>query len=398
LSSSNNAPSGRQRWILLSVFLLSTSINYLDRQTLANVAPHIMREFALTTRDYGYIVAAFSIAYAAAAPFAGWTVDRLGLTRGISLAILIWSLAGIATGLGSGLASLMICRSILGVAEAGGIPATGKAIRTLLPPEERAFGTSLNQAALSLGLILAPPLSVWIAEHYGWRSSFIVTGALGLLWIPLWWKLSPRTLRKPEPDPERVPKLAVSGRLWAYAIASALSLTLQSFWTNFTLLYLTTERRLDAQAAAWLAIFPPIFATAGGFAGGWLAYRLIRDGEHSIPARIRICLIASIIGIATAAIPWLPNASLAVAGISLSLFAVSAFSVNMYAIPLDAFGAGHAAFAISILTFCYGVMQALISPLFGEVIDRFGYAPICAATSLSLLASWTILRTTERSR
>jgi len=397
LNSSSNGLPGGQRWFLLSVFLLSTSINYLDRQTLANVAPYIMREFALSTREYGYIVAAFSIAYAAAAPFAGWTIDRLGLTRGVSLAILVWSVAGIATGLGTGLASLIVCRAVLGMAEAGGIPSTGKAIRTLLPAEERAFGTGLNQVALSLGLVLAPPLTVWIAELYGWRSSFIITGALGLLWLPLWWRVSPASLRQPEPSEERVTRLAISGKLWAYAIASALSLTLQSFWTNFTLLYLTQARGLSVQHAAWYSVFPPIFATAGGFAGGWLAWRLIRNGAPSIPARIRICLIASIAGLSTAAIPWMPSPSLAVGGIALSLFAVSAFSVNMYAIPLDAFGAGQAAFAISILTLCYGIMQAIISPLFGEVIDRAGYGPICLGTSLTLLAAWAILRSTENS-
>jgi ACS family hexuronate transporter-like MFS transporter len=184
--------------------------------------------------------------------------------------------------------------------------------------------------------------------------------------------------------------------LWAYGVASALSLTLQSFWTNFTLLYLTRERQLDPQTAAWYSAFPPIFATAGGFAGGWLAFRLIGRGQPSIPARIRICLFASIVGLATAAIPSLPTPLLATAGISLSLFAVSAFSVNMYAIPLDAFGAGQAAFAISILTLCYGIMQALISPLFGEIIDRSGYGPVCLATSLTLFAAWLILRLTER--
>jgi len=393
LSSPSNYPA--HRWTLLGVFLLSTTINYLDRQTLANVAPQIMAEFRLTTAEYGWILAAFSLTYAAAAPFAGLLIDGLGLTRGICLAIGVWSLAGIATGLGTGLASLIVFRAILGLAEAGGIPATGKAIRLFLPPAERALGTSLNQAALSLGLILAPPLAVWIARQAGWRAAFLVTGALGLLWIPLWLRMAPRAGGAGRSAPLDF-TLARDPRVWGFGLASALSLVLQSFWANFTFLYLTREAGAEPARAAWLATLPPLVATVGGFAGGARTWRLIRGGSPPFPARLRVCGQAAVAALVTAAIPWMPNALLATLAISAGLFAVSAFSVNMYAIPLDAYPAERAGFAISVLTFCYGVMQAVISPWFGAVIDRFGYAPICVGASLTPLAGWWLLRRLER--
>src|ERR1700674_1680713 len=151
------------RWLVIAIFFLSSSINYLDRQSLATLAPLFRAEFRLSNADYGWILAAFSITYAAAAPFAGLSIDRIGLNRGISLAIGLWSLAGIATGFTRGLTGVVACRAWLGLAEAGGIPAAGKAMHEYLAPEERALGNGLNQAAVFVGAMLAPPVATWLA-------------------------------------------------------------------------------------------------------------------------------------------------------------------------------------------------------------------------------------------
>ena len=119
----------RSRWLVLAIFVLSTAINYLDRATLATVAPAVKSEFHLSNAEYGWIVNAFMLTYMLSAPFAGMLVDRIGLDRAASLAVGVWSCAGIATGFSRGLAGLAGCRAVLGVAEAGGIPAAGKAIR-----------------------------------------------------------------------------------------------------------------------------------------------------------------------------------------------------------------------------------------------------------------------------
>jgi ACS family hexuronate transporter-like MFS transporter len=178
--------AARFRWLVLAVFVLSSAINYLDRQSLATLAPLIRAEFHLSNTQYGLILAAFSIAYMASAPFAGMLIDGIGLNRAISLAVGLWSCAGISTGFTRGLGGLVGCRAVLGVAESAGIPAAGKAIHQYLQPAERALGNAVNQAGVSLGLILAPPIATWLAMHGGWRQAFVVTGALGLAWIPLW--------------------------------------------------------------------------------------------------------------------------------------------------------------------------------------------------------------------
>ena len=385
-----------RRWFVLGVFVLSSAINYLDRQSLATLAPPLRDEFHLNYAQYGLIITAFSIAYAGCAPFAGLLIDRIGLHRAILLAVAVWSMAGIATGFTTGLAGLVVCRAVLGVAEAAGIPAAGKAIHQYLQPAERALGNALNQTGVSLGLVLAPPLATWIAVHRGWRAAFIVTGLLGILWIPLWhWTSRLASAVAPPKQPARDLGILGSARLWGFVAANALSMIGYSFWTNFTTPYLVDVHRLTLVEAAWYAWIPFAFAALGGFGGGWLSLRAIAGGMEAVAARTHVCLMAAIVSLATAAIPLLPSPLWSAAGISLSMFAVAAFSVNMYTMPLDTFGGARAAFAVSILVAAYGGIQALISPAFGAIIDHYGFAPVCRIVALAPLAAYGVLKWTE---
>jgi MFS transporter, ACS family, hexuronate transporter len=365
----------------------------LDRQTLATLAPVLRSELRLSNAEYGWIVSAFSITYAACAPFAGLMIDRIGLYRGITFAIGMWSLAGLSTGWVRGFGDLLLCRAMLGVAEAGGIPAAGKAIQQYLRPPERALGNSLNQGGVSLGLILAPPVATLLALQYGWRAAFMATAVLGFLWIPLW-----RAVGDPG-NPAAPNALGVNvlrdRRLWVFALANALSMVPYSLWTNWTTLHLVDVNRLSFVRAAWFAWLPPLFGALGGVAGGALSFRWMNAGMSALAARTRVCLLAAIACLITAVIPWAPTASLAVAGISVSFFSVAAFSVNMYSMPLDVFPAEHAAFAISLLVSAYGAMQAVTSPVLGAVVDRYGYTPVCIAASITPLAAVAILKWTE---
>lgn len=387
------ADAARFRWLVLAVFVLSSAINYLDRQTLAMLAPVLRAEFRLSNTEYGFILTAFSLTYAAGAPFAGAMIDRLGLNRGISLAVGLWSCAGIATGFTRGLGGLVGCRAVLGLAEAGGIPAAGKAIHQYLRPAERALGNAVNQAGVSLGLILAPPVATYLAVRAGWRQAFVFTGLLGLLWIPVWnWAARHAgSAAAPKLDARSSAEMLRDRRLWAFVAANALSMIGYSLWTNWTTLYLVEVHRLSLVEAAWYAWIPPVFAAGGGFAGGWLSLHWMDRGLAALPARFRVCVAASVISLATAAVPLAPNAAWASAGISLSIFAVSAFSVNMYTLPLDAFGGARAAFAVSILVASYGGVQAIVSPAFGKIIDLYGYAPLTMVAAFMPLAACAVL-------
>ena len=379
------------RWLVLAVFVLSTAINYLDRMSMATLAPLVRSEFHWSHADYGWIVAAFNLTYAASAPFAGMMVDRLGLNLAASLAVGLWSCAGIATGLTRGLTGLASCRSVLGMAEAAGIPAAGKAIHQYLRPAERALGNGLNQAGVSLGLVLAPPVATWLAVRWGWRQAFVVTGALGLLWIPLWnWTArlaGPPAVQKPEHGGVVILR---DRRLWVFVLANALSMVTYSLWTNWTTLYLVDVHRLTIAEAAWYAWIPPLFAALGGTAGGWLSLVWINRGLTPVRGRFRVCLVAAVLSIATAAIPASHSVAWTTAGISLSFLAVAAFSVNMYSLPLDVFGGARSAFAVSMLT-CSAGIAGLVSPAIGRIVDLHGYAPVTWIASTVLLAACGVL-------
>jgi ACS family hexuronate transporter-like MFS transporter len=390
----------RFRWLVLAVFVLSTAINYLDRQTLATLAPLLRAEFRLSNTQYGLILTAFSLTYAASAPFAGMLTDRIGLTRAIGLAVGLWSCAGIATGFTRGLGGLVGCRAVLGMAEAGGIPAAGKAIHQYLKPAERALGNAVNQAGVSLGMILAPPVATYVAVRAGWRAAFMVTGVLGLLWIPMWSWVARRAATAPAAPIETGAgvDLLRDRRLWAFVTANALSMIGYSLWSNWTTLYLVDTQHLTLVQAAWYAWIPPVFAAAGGLAGGWLSFRFVGRGVAPLGARFRVCLLASALSLATILVPLTPTAAWASAVISLSVFAVSAFSVNMYTMPLDAFGGPRAAFAVSILVGSYGAIQAVVSPVFGKVIDVYGYGPLALLAALTPFAACSVLWSTRSVR
>ncbi|MGE5646129.1 MAG: MFS transporter [Acidobacteriota bacterium] len=384
----------RFRWVVLGVFVLSGVLNYLDRQLLPALAPGLRGRLSLSNADYGLILAAFSIAYAVSAPLAGLFIDRVGLNRGISIVVALWSLAGMATGFAGGLAGLAACRAVLGLAQAGGIPAAGKAIARYLKPEERALGNAVSQIGLGVGAMLAPPVGIWLAGAHGWSAPFLVTGALGLLWIPLWSRVARAEPAKEDARGEKAQGL--DRRLWLIILANMLSMTVYTLWSNWTSVYLVQSQRMTLAATAPYAAVPPLFFNLGGLAGGWLSMRWMRRGAAALPARLRACLVSAVAMLATAAVPLMPGAWPATGAICFSAFWAAAMSVNLYTMPLDLWGAGRAAFAVSTLTAAYGAMQAAFSPAAGALIDRVGFPPVCAAVSVLPLVAYLALRPVGR--
>ncbi len=383
------------RWAAILVVTVSSFLNYLDRQLLPALAPTLQAEFGLSNAGYGLVLSAFSLTYAIAAPAAGWLVDRLGLVRGLVVVVALWSLAGMGTGLTAGLAGLLAARALLGLGQAGGVPASGKAVAVYLPPRERALGTATTQIGLSFGAIAAPLAASWIAGGWGWRAAFIATGALGFVWIPVWLAVARRIPAPAEPASRGggARDVMADRRLWGLVIATVLYMTLYSLWSNWTTVYLVEARGMAEQAAnrtfAWI---PPLAANAGGLFGGWLALRVMRRGAAVTAARMKVSAWCAALSVATAAVPWAPSTGAAVALISSSFFWVTAMSVNVYAMPLDLFGARRAALATAFLTGAYGLMQTFVSPLIGGAVDRFGFGPVCAVGAMLPLAAVAVLQ------
>lgn len=388
------------RWVAVGVFALANSLNFLDRQILAALAPQLMGEFGMTATGYGDVILAFSLSYALAAPLAGLFIDKVGLRVGSAVVVAFWSVAAVATGFVTSLKELILCRAALGVGEAGGIPATGKASAVYLVPRERALGSAVYQMGLTLGAMTAPVMAQYVARMYGWRAAFMVAGVLGFLWIPLWFKVERRA---PKTGEEATPKSAAAmdmvkdPRYWALLASNVLLMSVYSLWVNWTTVYLVREHGLTQQAANYqLAWIPPIFATAGGLFGGWLVFRMGKGVADVTAVRMRVIGLGCVMLLANAAVPLMGSPAAAVAVICLSFFACVAASVNIYALPLDLFGPGRAAFAVSGLTSAYGLLQGVFSAAVGRIVDGYGFGPVCVAVAVLPLGSWAVLQVALR--
>jgi len=394
--------SDRYRWVALFIFILAASLSFLDRQVLAALAPTLRAEFQLSNEEYGYVVSVFSITYALAAPLAGWFIDRVGLTIGTCVSVGVWSMVGAGTGLVGGFASLLACRGMLGVAESGGMPANGKAVAMYLRPQERALGAGFGQIGITIGVVAAPVLASGLAIRYGWRSAFVVAGLLGFLWIPLWlWvsRLIPARESGRVKSGEGIGIMLGDRRLWGLVIANMLCMTIYSLWMNWTTVFLVqTQGLTQEQANLRFAWIPPLFAALGGLLGGAMSIRFVGGGQNLPAARMKVVLVSGLCLLVTAATPHLASTWLATTVISWSVFWSVALSVNLYALPLDYFGAGRAASSVAALTFAYGFMQTILSPAAGYLIDNYSFAPVCAGVSVLPLAGWVVLKWTGRPR
>lgn len=392
--------SGHSRWVAVGLFCCFSLSNYLDRQLLPALAPEVRKEFGLSHTDYGWLLAVFSVSYALAAPIAGALVDRLGLTVGAALLLGAWNVVTLWTGVIATAPALFFARALLGALQAGGVPAAGKAVAHFLPVSERALGTACTQVGLSAGAILAPVVAGLMLPR-GWRWAFVMAGLAGLLWIPAWvWFTSKLGSAGSVSDSASASKASVlvDPRAWLLAVANVLYMSLYSLWSNWTSVFLVEQYRLPlAVANSRFAWVPPLAANLGGLAGGWLAMRWIGGGEAAEEVRYRVCRLAALLALTTALAPGMPTPAAATGFIALSFFAVTAMSVNVYALAMDVFGPTRAGLAVALLTSSYGWMQAIFSPVVGWAVEHFGFGGVCTvAAFLPLSATGLIGRTVKR--
>lgn len=386
--------SDRWRWIAVSIFIISSTLNYLDRQLLATLAPLLMAELHFNQTRFGYLISAFSVAYAASSLLTGWFLDRAGVSRGISAAVSWWSAAAVSTGLIRNFGGLAFCRAALGIGESAGVPAVGKLNGIYLKPEERALGAALNQIGLSAGPVIAA-FCIGPAIAYGWRTPFIATGLLGFLWIPLWW-FAKNKIPPAHGDIEQTvsggwSNVLLNRNLILLVIANALWMGSYSLWSNWTTLYLIRVHGLTLQQTAKYVWIPPLVSNFGGFFGGWLSLRWMRRNIDAISARRRAVWVSAIGSCSALLLAVSPNVLWTTALISLSFFFALAGSVNIYALPIDLFGPAKTGLAIAALTCAFGVLQTFISPLIGFLSDHHLYTQVVWMVTLPLLASALVL-------
>lgn len=190
-AAASTARASSWKWSICGLLLLASAINYMDRQTLANAAVRITKEFGLTQMQYGNVEAVFGYAFAAGSLLFGWLADRLSLRWLYAAVLALWSVAGFVTGFVTSYDELLLCRMLLGFFEAGHWPCAIRATRMLLDERERSLGNGLLQSGASLGAIITPLImrALMTSDVGSWRIPFFVIGASGLLWLVPWFLL-----------------------------------------------------------------------------------------------------------------------------------------------------------------------------------------------------------------
>lgn len=384
------------RWLAVSVFIISSVLNYLDRSLLGSLAPLIMSEFHFNQAAYGWLISAFSATYALSALGAGWALDRFGVNRTTYAAAAWWSTAAVGTGIVGSLPALGVCRAALGIGESAGVSAVGKLNAIYLKPEERALGAALNQIGISLGASLAVYWGIGAAGIHGWRWPFMVAGICGFGWLPLWWLVSrtvPAQFQKLELSSEqersRQPLFEILNErnLIILVVANLLWMGGYSLWSSWITLYLVHVHHLTLEQTRHYAWIPPLVSNVGGFFGGWLSYRWTKKTGDPVGARRRAVWVGAICSLVTLALPFAVDARWATALISASFFFALAGSVNIYALPIDIFGAKRAGMALAALTCSYGFLQMVISPVIGFLSDHKLYTEVIWMVTLPLILS-----------
>ncbi len=189
-------------WIPTASMLLVSLISYIDRNTLALLAPTILKDTGLTAEQYGFVISAFSLAYMLANPLWGRWLDRFGLRLGMLLAVAVWSLASASHAIAAGFLGFALARATLGFGEGATFPGGLRTVMQTLPPSLRARGVAVAYSGGSMGALITPLIITPIALAWGWRAAFLFTGLIGLRWLGLWLLVSRRRdVQRAPPQP-----------------------------------------------------------------------------------------------------------------------------------------------------------------------------------------------------
>ncbi len=334
--------------VLVGLLLGSTTINYIDRQVLSVLAPTLRDEFKLSNAQYAGILNAFLITYAFSYALAGWVMDRLGVGRGLTLAILWWSAAGMLTSLARGPLSMGFFRALLAIGEGGGWPSFVKAVAMWVPPNARTLAIGVCNSGSSLGAMIAPPLVVWVTRHAGWRGAFLVTGALGLLWVvafQIFRALHPQmratdrgqTSDSPDAPHIRWRSLIAYRQTWAVFFCRFFADPLWYFYVFWIPEFLTRERGLNLAGIGAVAWIPFLVSDIANFTGGYVTLLLQRSGWSVNRTRKTLMLVATLLSPVGILAVFMKSLFWTMAFICVAIFFWIFWSITVHTLPGDYF-------------------------------------------------------------
>jgi ACS family hexuronate transporter-like MFS transporter len=389
-------PTRRFPWFLCSLLFAATALSFLDRQVLSMLAPRVMADFHLDNTVYAHIIFAFQLSYTVMFSLGGYAVDRLGTRLGLALSLAIWSLASAAHAIVQGPIGLEISRFFLGFGEGACFPAVTKGAAEFAPPSRRAFAIGFANGGSALGAVAAPPLTAFLALHFGWRGAFLATGLLGALLLVTWLSATSNTSKVSQIASREAiswSKLLGDSRLRLMLLARFIFDPVFYFYMFWIPQYLSRERHLSLQQIGSYVWIPFLLLGFSQIFSGGLADILVSRGMTPIASRRRLLIVAALI----TPVSWLaslaPDIGWAIVCMSVLLVAHGAWITNYLALLRDLFPGNSIATIIGLTGTAGGIGGMLSTLAIGPVVDRFSFVPVFAVSGvLYPLALLCILR------
>ncbi|WAC13378.1 MFS transporter [Dyadobacter pollutisoli] len=412
----NNA-TGNYRWAICALLFFATTINYLDRQVLGLLKPVLELQYGWTEQDYGYIVMAFSATYAIGLVVFGRVVDRIGAKTGYTISVTIWSVAAMCHALVTSSLGFGIARAALGIGESGNFPAAVKTVTEWFPKRERALATGIFDSGSNIGACVAPILVPWLLGVYGWQAAFIITGAIGFIWLVAWRliyqhpdnnaKLSAEELAYIRIDDEvnedltpaeKIPwtKLFTLKPTWSFIMGKFLTDPIWYFFLFWLPSYFSTTFNLDLKKPGLPLVIVYSAATVGAIGGGLLSSWFIKKGWSVSKARKVALLISALCVVPIIGARFVSDMWVAVGLIGLAVAGNAGWSSNIYTIVSDMLPKSAVSSVIGIGGMA-GAIGGVLFPLFiGYTLDFYkeagnlvaGYNIIFIVCGVSFLIAW----------
>ena len=400
---------------MAGMLMLVTTINYLDRQALSVAQVKLEEVFNISSTEYSYMTFGFLIAYGVMHPFMGRVIDWLTTRWGMALAVTWWSIANILHAFAGSVLGFVGLRALLGVGEAGNFPGAAKTVAEWFPDKERAIATGVFNMGAGLGAAVAVPLVGFLIIKYGWQSAFIVTGAIGFVWVLLWLLL----YRTPESHPAitkqelayiksgqtEEPKVggekagiwkdALSRReLWTLVAARALTDPVWLFFTMWLPKYFKAERGFDIKQIALFVWIPFFAADLGSVLGGGVSAWFIKRGWPVLKARKTALLLSAMLMPMVIPAAFVGDWRWALVFMSIPTFAHQSWAASVLTLPADLFPKRIVASAYGI-TGTLGILAGgIVQLVVGRVVDLGSYTPIfVVAGFMHVLAAALIIAT-----
>lgn len=415
---------GSYRWRICALVFFATTINYLDRQVISLLKDdYLDKMFHWDENDYANVVVAFQTAYAVGMLGAGWLVDKIGTKLGYAVSLTVWSIAAIVHAFARTTFGFVGARALLGVSEAGNFPAAIKTTAEWFPKKERSLATGIFNSGTNLGAIFAPLTVPLIAATWGWQWAFIITGALGFIWLIFWFKEYelPRKHKKvsqaeveyihsDEDEKEDVGrehekvswfKLLTFRQTWSFLLGKFFTDPVWWFYLFWLPSFLNKEYGMEKTELAIPVAVVYILSSVGSIFGGWLPGYFMRRGWAVYKARKTSMLIFAFFVIPVIAAQALGAVSpwLAILIIGIATAAHQAWSANIFTTTSDMFPKKAVASIVGIGGMAGAVGGILLAKSAGLLLDHFealnhietGYYIMFFVCGSAYLIAWLIM-------